>query len=115
MAGYLEGGWILDGQDAAGQTLTIRLTDRELTAAEHGVTLGRHPALVDHVIDEPSVSRRHLRVGFSEGGLTVEDLNSLNGTLVDGTDLPAYKAAVIEGGRRLTLGRVELRLVRIAA
>lgn len=114
MAGYLEGGWILDGRDANGRALTIRLTDRELTAAEHGVTLGRHPALADHVIDEPSISRRHLRIGLSEGGLTVEDLNSLNGTLLDGTDLPAYKAAVIGGGRELTLGRIALRLVRIA-
>ena len=113
MTQTLEGGWTLEGRDGAGRAVSVRLSDRELAGSETGVTLGRHPALSDHVIEDGSVSRRHLRVGIRDGGFTVEDLNSLNGTLIDGVDLPAYRLAVIGSGRRIALGEVELRLLRI--
>jgi DNA-binding winged helix-turn-helix (wHTH) protein len=36
-------------------------------------------------IDAPSVSRRHARIVVSEDGASIEDLDSKNGTLVNGT------------------------------
>jgi len=114
MTGYLEGGWILDGRDGAGKPVLIRIGDRELVESEEGVTLGRHPSLADHVIDDPSVSRRHLRLGMRDGGFTIEDLNSLNGTLIDGVDAPAFRLATLAEGTRIGLGKVELRLTRVA-
>ncbi len=114
MSGYLEGGWILDGRGGEGKSVLIRIGDRELVESEQGVTIGRHPALSDHVIDDPSVSRRHLRLGMRDGGFTVEDLNSLNGTLIEGVDAPAYGLATLGDGARIGLGKVELRLTRVA-
>jgi S-DNA-T family DNA segregation ATPase FtsK/SpoIIIE len=54
-----------------------------LTAA--GVTVGRDPDC-DIPLDDTSVSRRHLRVEASPGGLhaTVTDLESVNGTWIEG-------------------------------
>lgn len=40
---------------------------------------------VDVVIDDAELSRRHVAVRPTEGGLEVEDLGSRNGTRVDGT------------------------------
>ncbi len=114
MANFLEGGWILGGSDQDGKELAIRLTDRELLEAELGITIGRHPDLCDHVVDDPSVSRRHLRVSLRAGGLSVEDLNSLNGTLLDGKDIPTFVECPVKAGQRLGLGRQEFQLIRIA-
>jgi pSer/pThr/pTyr-binding forkhead associated (FHA) protein len=112
-ATLLEGGWILHGTDGAGEEITLRLSDREIQRADAGITLGRHPDLVHHVIGDPSVSRRHLRIGLREGRLFVEDLNSLNGTVLGDRDLPPFQSTVCEPGQRLVLGEVVLKVARL--
>ena len=114
MTGLLEGGWILTGTDRADNSLTIWLSDRDLIDSDWGITIGRHPALCDHVIDDPSVSRRHIRFSARDGSFTVEDLNSLNGTLIEGTDIPSFRRAHVEEGQSLMLGHVKLRLTRVS-
>lgn len=109
----LEGGWVLQGADEAGAEISIRLSDRDISRADFGLTLGRHPKLADRTIGDPSVSRRHLRISLREGRLVVEDLNSLNGTLLDGEDLPPFEPTPCAGGQKLRLGRVELTVSRV--
>ena len=109
----LEGGWVLQGRDGSGGDVTIRLSDRDIVGADLGVTLGRHPQLADWVMDDPSVSHRHLRIGMRENRLLLEDLNSLNGTLLDGDDLAAFEPTPGRDGQRLRLGSVELTIVRV--
>ncbi len=47
------------------------------------VVVGRtYPS--DAVVDDPSLSRQHVRFVADEGGVTLEDLESTNGTWVDG-------------------------------
>ena len=77
----LEAGWVLSGRDGAGRPIRLVFGDTELSEIYLGLVVGRHPALCDRVIDDPSVSRRHMRIGMAEGKPYVEDLNSLNGTL----------------------------------
>ena len=109
----LEGGWLLQGVDGEGRDVSLRLSDREIARADFGLTLGRHPHLVDRVMDDPSVSRRHLRLSLREGRLLLEDLNSLNGTLLDGDDLPAFEPTACGDGQTLRLGRVALTISRV--
>ena len=111
----LEGGWVLQGVDGRGRDVSIRLSDREIVRADFGLTLGRHPQLVDQVMEDPSVSRRHLRVSLREGRLLLEDLNSLNGTLLNGEDLAPFEPTPGGDGQRLRLGRVKLTISRVGA
>ena len=60
------------------------------------------------------VSRRHLRLSFAEGELLVEDLNSLNGTIVDNDDVLMFERAPVHPGQVVTLGRVRLTVSRLA-
>ncbi|MGF1641875.1 MAG: FHA domain-containing protein [Rhodospirillales bacterium] len=101
----LEGGWVLAGADDDGRVLRLVFGETELARAYLGLTVGRHPALCDRVVGDAGVSRRHLRLSVAEGTLHVEDLNSLNGTLVDGREIAPFQPIPVAPGQRLTLGR----------
>jgi predicted component of type VI protein secretion system len=65
------------------------------------VTLGRD-ITNDIVINDPEVSRHHLRLTRGAGGFTVEDLGSTNGTFVNGQRLTG--ARPLRPGDMLGLG-----------
>jgi predicted component of type VI protein secretion system len=111
----LEAGWVLSGRDGGGRQVRLVFGDTELSQVYLGIVVGRHPALCDRVIADPSVSRRHMRIGMAEGRPYVEDLNSLNGTLLDGTEVPQFEPVRFAAGQELTLGRVVLEVMRSGA
>jgi hypothetical protein len=111
----LEAGWVLRGRDGAGRPIRLVFGDTELSEIYLGLVVGRHPALCDRVIDDPSVSRRHMRIGMAEGKPYVEDLNSLNGTLLDGEEAPQFQPVPLAAGQELTLGRIVLEVRRSEA
>jgi pSer/pThr/pTyr-binding forkhead associated (FHA) protein len=61
----------------------------------------------DLVLSEPTISRSHAAVKRGDGGWVVEDLNSTNGTVVNGT---RTTRARIKNGDEIQLGRLVLRL-----
>jgi pSer/pThr/pTyr-binding forkhead associated (FHA) protein len=77
-----------------------------------GLVLGREQA--DVVIDDPGVSRRHAVIRPVEDGFEIEDLDSLNGTWVNGRRIA--RATRLAPGDRVTLGdsslEVELQRTR---
>jgi predicted component of type VI protein secretion system len=111
----LEAGWVLSGRDGGGRQVRLVFGDTELSQVYLGIVVGRHPALCDRVIADPSVSRRHMRIGMAEGRPYVEDLNSLNGTLLDGMEVPQFEPVPFAAGQELTLGRVVLEVMRSGA
>lgn len=98
----------------------IELPDGTTAAVQEGAVIGRAPeALHEHpddalvVIDEPSVSKSHLRVRVVGGVVQVSDLGSSNGTTVIVDDVEhACEPGVwmlVPDGATLELGTVELR------
>lgn len=110
----LQHGWSLDGHDSRGRPLRLLIADPLLEQSYPGVSIGRHPALCELVIDDPGISHRHLRLSFSHGRLWVEDLNSLNGSQVDGLQLTPFQPVPLQAGQQLRAGRVVLSVSRIA-
>jgi predicted component of type VI protein secretion system len=109
---HLAEGWGLEGADGEGREVRLVFGEGELAKADLGLTIGRHPQLSDRTIDDPTVSRRHLRIGLRGGELFAEDVNSLNGTLLEGQALMPFQAVVLREGQTLTLGRAVLRVRR---
>ena len=110
----LEAGWLIEGTDGDSQSLRLSFGETELSRAYLGRVVGRHPALCDRVIADPTVSRRHFRLGLANGSLFVEDLNSLNGTFVDGVEAPPFQPVPLKPGQVLSLGRVRLIVAAVA-
>lgn len=67
-------------------------------------TIGRSPR-ADFVVDSPLLSRVHCRLSAADAGLTVEDLQSTNGTYVNSKRVGQ---APLRDRDRLRLGRLEL-------
>lgn len=102
--------WTLEGKDGQGRPLRLLLSEQELAHSDLGIVIGRHPELCDRVIDDPSISRRHFRISIKEGSLRLEDLNALNGTLLDGRPLSPFQGQALHPGQTLVLGRVFLEV-----
>jgi ABC transport system ATP-binding/permease protein len=72
-------------------------------------TLGRAVG-ADFIVDAALVSRVHCRFTVTaDGGLQVQDLDSTNGTFVNGTRVGS---APLTTGDRVQIGRVELVALR---
>jgi pSer/pThr/pTyr-binding forkhead associated (FHA) protein len=92
-------GWILESSDPA---MVLRLSDNTVK------TVGR-TARADFIVDAPLVSRLHCRLtADASDQLFVEDLESTNGTLVNGKRIDR---SVLKTGDVLTVGRVEFRVL----
>ena len=71
------------------------------------IIIGRAPD-ADVVIDHPAISLRHLKVVKGPSGLEVTDLNSMNGTFVNGQRIKG--SVVISPDDELTLGVYQVKL-----
>ena len=68
--------------------------------------LGRHHSC-DVVLSDPSVSRRHARLVFRDGHWVLQDLESTNGTMINGVRVGR---CALRPGDRLALGDEQLRI-----
>ena len=80
-----------------------------LERARHGISFGRNRRLVDRVVNDPALSRRHFRISLESGRLFVEDLGSTHGTFVNGMRLKPYHARRIDDGDTVRAGGGEWR------
>ena len=62
------------------------------------------------MIGHPTLGRTHCRFRLDGGNVTVTDLNSLNGTVLEGRKLAAEETAVLKPGAKLSLGEVTLTM-----
>jgi pSer/pThr/pTyr-binding forkhead associated (FHA) protein len=79
--------------------LTVPLRDGE------SVTIGRKRG--ELLLSDPLVSGRHCRIGSERGQVTLRDLGSTNGTLVDGR---LVREAVLKPGSEVTVGSCKMIL-----
>src|SRR5438128_9824830 len=90
--------WMLRTEDGAEPPFSFRILPGSIK------TIGR-AARADFVVDAALVSRLHCRLSAGATELEVVDLDSTNGTFVNGERTPR---ATLKRGDRLGVGRVEL-------
>ena len=95
--------WILETTDGStADRVTFRVPDGSVK------TIGRSPG-AEFMLDAALVSRLHCQLSASGDALRVKDLDSTNGTFVNGKRITA---ATLQPGDRLGVGRVELSVSR---
>ncbi|HKY49993.1 MAG TPA: FHA domain-containing protein [Candidatus Limnocylindria bacterium] len=95
----------LDGRVGEALVLTMGTPPVTFTVAKTSATLGRGQENTIR-LDDLSVSRRHARIAYRQGGYWLSDLGSMGGTWVDGIRLNAP--------RRLAAGElIDIGLLRL--
>jgi pSer/pThr/pTyr-binding forkhead associated (FHA) protein len=94
--------WMLESTGAAPDALVFRLLPGSIK------TVGRAPR-ADFVVDAPLVSRLHCRLTLQDDGVLVEDLDSTNGTFVNGSRV---RKGLLASGDLLRVGRMEFAVRR---
>lgn len=73
--------------------------------------IGKSGTLSQVQIKEGSVSRMHAKIDRDDtGAYTIEDLNSTNGTFLNGEGIAPYCQEVLADGDRIELGRAKFRI-----
>jgi len=91
--------WILKTAEGADPTLTFRILPGSVRTA------GRSPG-ANFIVDAALVSRIHCRLTAGAADIEIVDLDSTNGTFLNGERIE--KRAVARPGDRIGIGRVEL-------
>lgn len=107
------GAIVRETMDPAREVSNYRLTrGTHVFALQNGDNLlGRDPD-VDVFLDHPSVSRRHARISITTGRVTLEDLNSRNGTSVNGRGITS--PTELHDGSIIGVGPITLTFVSLS-
>ena len=95
-----------DRREAPEMTVTHSPNNQELTFSVTGpLIVGRSPE-ADVTVDDPYASDFHARLGPHAGGVRLHDLDSTNGTFVNGSKIAA--PTVLQRGDTIQVGETTL-------
>ena len=94
--------WVLKTTEGAENAATFRILPGSIK------TIGRAIG-ADFILDASLVSRVHCRLTAGAGEIELEDLDSTNGTFVNGQRVDGR--ARVKAGDRIGVGRVELEII----
>jgi pSer/pThr/pTyr-binding forkhead associated (FHA) protein len=98
-------GIILSGFDNNRKKIWLYFPQSDLDrASDRGLAIGREYSLTDLAFNDQSISARHARIMFQSGKFELEDLNSTNGTLLDGIRLVPFTPKELHTGASIELG-----------
>jgi len=101
--------WKLIGANDVAKTIEFTIQEAALLESESGLLVGRS-ARANFVIDHDSISRNHARFTLERGILMLEDLDSMNGTWVDGKRLEANEPVALQPNGIVEIGKLALRV-----
>jgi hypothetical protein len=101
--------WRLVGANDIAASFDFTVNEPALLETDSGLLVGRS-ARANFVIEHDSVSRNHARFLLDKGVLCLEDLDSMNGTWVDGQRLEANAPVPLKPGGIVEIGKIKLRV-----
>jgi uncharacterized RDD family membrane protein YckC len=104
--------WVMSGFNANGHVVRLTFRQDSPLLRGDGLLVGRDSNSCNLHLDDPSVSRRHLKLFEENGTLMLEDLGSSNGTLVNGRSVQAGMPVELPLQGSVTLGAVELSIAK---
>lgn len=102
--------WVLAGESDDGHHYEVQLSEAQLARHKFGLAIGRNDQLCEIALDHGNLSRRHARFLLLDGKLAMEDLNSANGSMVDGKILKPFQPEPLTDGSDIVLADMRLRV-----
>lgn len=99
---------VMSGFSSGEKPFRFEFSAETIQQAGKGLSIGRSRELSDFVLDDEQISRRHLRVSYQDNKIQVEDLNSSNGSYLNGKLLAAFKQNKLNVGDRIKIGGTEV-------
>jgi len=94
------------GEDAQKVPHAFRISGSALLRSPGGLVIGRQPATASIVLNHPEVSREHARVILRGGEVLIEDLDTTNGTKINGEVLISGKPVRLSDSDTLSIGSI---------
>tara|TARA_R110002167_G_scaffold138307_1_gene325486 strand:- start:776 stop:1237 length:462 start_codon:yes stop_codon:yes gene_type:complete len=101
---------LLVGQTETGEKIQLRINGNALIRSTEGQFIGRQANISQHVISHEKIGRKHARLFIENDTLFIQDINSTNGTEVNGTAIIDSEAAKLVHGAQLKLGTVLMQV-----
>ena len=105
------GRWVMAGFDDRGHVVRLTFSHDNPKLDDEGLIIGRSKSCDLHLHDQ-SVSRRHARLFKNQGRVWIEELGSINATIVSGQPLKKGGSVVLPSEGNITLGAVELSIAK---
>jgi uncharacterized RDD family membrane protein YckC len=102
--------WVMAGFDDQGHVVRLIFSHDNPKLDGDGLIIGRDSRSCDLHLQDQSVSRRHARLFKSQGRVWIEELGSINATIVSGQTLKKGSSVVLPREGNITLGAVELSI-----
>lgn len=101
--------WSSGMSEASRRLIAEESTQMSITIAYYPFLIGKQDGLVDHVIAEETVSRLHVRIDHKGEEYWLTDLNSTNGTIVNGKRLNANETVPLTVGDLVEIANLRYR------
>lgn len=85
----------------------------DIIVRQGSVTVGKMRQQCEVVLMAPAISRMHARLEYRQGAYYLKDLNSRNGTFLNGERLMPQEARAIEHGDRVAFADIQYRVVKM--
>lgn len=108
----IDRGLVMSGVDPEGHPVRLEIGAHELRTPG-GLVIGRSAGLVQCVIDRRTVSGAHARLKVDGGRILIEDLNSTNGTWINGRPLSPRHPSEIRLGDQIAFGKLKLNVSQL--
>lgn len=101
----------LSGFDQRGLPFSMEVQDSSILRGR-GYVIGRSRNFSDFAVDHERISRAHVHFTYGNGSLYVADLNSANGTFLNGIQLRAFSKTRVNPSDELRLADITLAVSR---
>ena len=104
------GRWVMAGFDDTGNVVRLTFSPDNPRLDDEGLIIGRDAKSCDLHLQDQSISRRHARLFKKQGRVWIEDLGSVNGTIIGGLILKNGGSVALPSQGNITIGAVELSI-----
>lgn len=101
---------VIAGFDTNGHVIRLTLDMNDMKLSSNGLLVGRDSRACDLILSDSSISRVHAKIFMKGGELYIEDMDSTNGTVLDGQKLTPSNPVKMETAGSLMLGDIDLSI-----